>query len=117
MEKEIKIIKLYCQICQYYDNILVAEMQRVSNNFSPKFSDEECITVHLWGIANEKYDTKSVHEFIVDYWNEWFPELPGYESYVKRVNNLSPAFNAAHGIGEVNTATEQEKSKIDEAKN
>jgi hypothetical protein len=92
MEKEIKLIKLYCQICQYYDNILVAEMQRLSNNFSPQFSDEECITVHLWGIANEKYETKSVHEFIVDYWSEWFPELPGYESYVKRVNNLAPAF-------------------------
>jgi len=92
MKKEIKIIKLYCQICQYYDNILVAEMQRLSNNFSPKFSDEECITVHLWGIANEKYDTKAVHEFIVEYWSEWFPELPGYESYVKRVNNLAPAF-------------------------
>jgi len=94
MNKEIKIIKLYCQICQYYDNILVAEMQRLSNNFSPKFTDEECITVHLWGIANEKYDTKSVHEFIVDYWSEWFPDLPGYESYVKRVNNLAPAFKA-----------------------
>jgi hypothetical protein len=94
MKKEIKIIKLYCQICQYYDNILVAEMQRLSNNFSPKFSDEECITVHLWGIANEKYDTKAVHEFIVDYWGEWFPDLPGYESYVKRVNHLAPAFKA-----------------------
>ena len=94
MNKEIKIIKLYCQICQYYDNILVAEMQRLSNNFSPKFTDEECITVHLWGIANEKYDTKSVHEFIVDYWSEWFPDLPGYESYVKRVNNLAPTFKA-----------------------
>jgi len=104
MEKEIRLIKLYCQICQYYDNILVAEMQRLSNNFSPKFSDEECITVHLWGIANEKYDTKSVHEFIVDYWSEWFPELPGYESYVKRVNNLSPAFRVLTQI----LMTEQE---------
>ena len=49
-------------------------------------------SVHLRGIANEKHDTKAVHEFIVDYWSEWFPALPKYESYVKRVNNLSPAF-------------------------
>ena len=94
MEKEIKIIKLYCRICHYHDTTLVAEIQRFSNNFCPKFTDEECITVYLWGLANQKYEMKAMYEFIVDYWSEWFPDLPKYESFVKRVGHLAPAFKA-----------------------
>ena len=92
MEKEIKLIKLYCTVCQYYDNTIVAEIQRLSNNFCPKFSDEECITIYLWGIANQKYEMKAMYEFIREYYEGWFPELPSYESFVKRVGFLAPAF-------------------------
>ena len=100
MEKEIKIIKLYCTICHYYNTILVAILskaqfiQRLSNNFCPKFTDEEAITIYLWGIANQKYEMKAMYEFIVDYWSGWFPELPKYANFVKRVGFLSPAFKS-----------------------
>ena len=92
MEKEIKLIKLYCTICHYYNTTIVTEIQRLSNNFCPKFTDEECITIYLWGISNQKYEMKAMYEFICDYWREWFPDLPKYESFVKRVGFLAPAF-------------------------
>jgi hypothetical protein len=92
MEKEIKLIKLYCTVCHYYDTTIVAEIQRFSNNFCPKFSDKECITIYLWGIANQKFEVKASYEFIKEYWLEWFPDLPCYENFVKRVNFLSDAF-------------------------
>jgi len=92
MKKEIKLIKLYCTICHYYNNTIAAEIQRLSNNFCPKFSDEECITIYLWGIANQKYEMKAMYEFIQDYYDGWFPELPCYENFVKRVGFLAPAF-------------------------
>jgi hypothetical protein len=92
MEKEIKLIKLYCTICDYYDTTIVAEIQRLSNNFCPKFTDEECITIYLWGIANQKHEMKAMYEFINDYYAGWFPTLPKYESFVKRVGFLAPAF-------------------------
>jgi len=94
MEKEIKLIKLYCTICGYYDSTMVAESQRFSNNFCPQFSDEECITKYLWGIANQKYEVKGCYKFIKEYWSEWFPALPCYENVVKRVNFLADAFKA-----------------------
>ena len=92
MEKEIRFIKLYCTICYYYNTTIVAEIQRLSNNFCPKFSDEECITIYLWGIANQKYEMKAMYEFINDYYEGWFPALPCYENFVKRVGFLAPAF-------------------------
>ena len=92
MEKEIRLIKLYCTVCHHYDTTIVAEIQRLSNNFCPKFSDEEAITIYLWGIANQKYEMKATYEFINEYWAGWFPELPKYESFVKRIGFLAPAF-------------------------
>jgi len=92
MTKEIKLIKLYCTICHYYNTTIAAEIQRLSNNFCPKFSDEEAITIYLWGIANQKYEMKAMYEFINDYYEGWFPELPCYENFVKRVGFLAPAF-------------------------
>ena len=94
MEKEIRLIKLYCTVCHYYNTTIVAEIQRLSNNFCPKFTDEECITIYLWGIANQKYEMKAMYEFITDYWSEWFPDLPNYANFVKRVGFLAPAFKA-----------------------
>jgi len=94
MEKEIKLIKQYCTICHYYNTTIVAEIQRLSNNFCPKFTDEECITIYLWGIANQKYEMKAMYEFICDYWSEWFPDLPNYANFVRRVGFLAPAFKA-----------------------
>jgi len=68
------------------------ESQRLSNNFCPKFSDEECITVYLWGLANQKFEASACHEFIREYWSEWFPELPAYQNFKRRVNDLHDIF-------------------------
>jgi hypothetical protein len=35
---------------------------------------------------------KAMYEFIVAYWEGWFPDLPCYENFVKRVGFLAPAF-------------------------
>jgi hypothetical protein len=67
-------------------------MQRLSNNFRPKFSDEECMTIYLFGIAEGKFELKAIYRFIKDYWAEWFPALPSYQKFCKRVNMLAGAF-------------------------
>jgi hypothetical protein len=94
----IQLIELYCTVCHHYNNTLVAYAQRNSNNFCPKFSDEECMSILIWGIANQKYDVKRCHEFITDYYGDWFPELPKYEAFNKRVHFLADAFKALASI-------------------
>jgi len=71
--------------------MLVVHAQRQSNNFCPKFTDEECITTYIWGIFNQKFEVKACYEFIVDYYGDWFPQLPSYQAYNHRICFLSDA--------------------------
>jgi len=77
---------------------MAAEVQRLSNNFRPKFTDEECITAYIFGIAEGKFEVKAVHQFIKDYWGGWFPDLPSYQKFSKRINFLAPAFITLFGL-------------------
>jgi len=90
--KTLKLIQLYCAVCHHYNNTIAAEVQRLSNNFCPKFTDEECITIYLFGIAEGKFVVKDVYNFIKEYYDDWFPALPSYKKFCKRINFLAPAF-------------------------
>ena len=92
MRKDILFIELYCAICEHYDTALVATAQRLSNNFCPKFTDEECITIYLWGITQQKYEVKAIYEYILDYYGDWFPNLPSYQAFNNRICNLADSF-------------------------
>ena len=96
--RELKFIELYCAICQHYDSALSGYAQRLSNNSCPKFSDEECMATLIWGIANQKFDVKRCYEFIKDFYGDWFPNLPSYQTYNKRIGFLADAFKALAGI-------------------
>ena len=69
-------------------------MQRQSNNFRPQFSDEECITVYLWGISQRRFEQKTIYEYTRNHLLEWFPKLPSYQAFSDRLNRLAPAFQA-----------------------
>jgi hypothetical protein len=46
----------------------------------------------LWGIANQKFEVKASYDFIKDYWEGWFPDLPSYQNFNRRICNLSDIF-------------------------
>jgi len=92
MANTIQLIELYCAICHHYDTGLVLMAQRHSNNFCPQFTDEECMTVYLWGIIRQKYEVKAIYQYIKDYYNDWFPKLPNYQAFNKRICFLADAF-------------------------
>ena len=98
MTKHIQLIELYCAVCHHYDTTVATYAQRTSNNFCPKFSDEECITILIWGIANQKFNVKRCHEFIVEYYNDWFPTLPEYPAFNKRICFLADTFKALASV-------------------
>ena len=69
-------------------------MQRQSNNFRPQFSDEECITVYLWGISQRRFEKKTIYEYTKNHLLEWFPQLPSYQAFSDRLNKLAQTFRA-----------------------
>ena len=94
MSSEYQLIKLYCVICHHYSTRLVNDAQRTSNNFLPQFTDEECISIILWGLANRKFTCKDVYKFIKTYYAEWFPNMPKYKAFNKRYCYLADAIKA-----------------------
>lgn len=88
---EIKLIELYCLICHFYDNHSVLKHQRLSN-FKPCFTDEELITCYFFGMLNNHYQQQQIYNYISNHWLECFPDLPSYQAFNNRLNNLSAHF-------------------------
>ena len=88
-----KLISLYCAVCDN-SSIIKREMQRQSNNIRPQFTDEECITVYLWGISQRRFEQKAIYYYTKNHLSEWFPKLPKYQAFSRRCAALAPAFRA-----------------------
>jgi hypothetical protein len=88
---EHKLIELYLLICRLYDKHSVLKHQRLSN-FKPVFTDEELLTIYIFGHLQGHTTHRRIYDYVVDHWREWFPALPSYQAFNRRVNELSPAF-------------------------
>jgi hypothetical protein len=88
---ENKLIELYLLICRLYDTEAVLKHQRLSN-FKPDFTDEELLTMYIFGHLQGHSTHRRIYDYVVDHWREWFPALPSYQAFNRRVNELSPAF-------------------------
>ncbi len=86
------LIQIYLFVCQIYDTRSKTCFQRLSNNHQPIFTDQELMTIWLFAHLNDKFQKKQMHKFIKDYWLDWFPDLPSYQTFVLRLNQLEPSF-------------------------
>ncbi len=87
-----QLIQIYLLVCQIYNNHCSLKFQRASN-FKPLFSDEEIITIYLFGNLNDKFKHRQIYDFICDYWSDWFPHLPSYQAFNRRLNLLTDNFH------------------------
>jgi hypothetical protein len=86
-----QLIQIYLLVCQIYDSPSSLKYQRLSN-FKPAFTDEEITTVYLFGQLNEKFNHRQIYDFIHQYWIDWFPNLPSYQAFNRRLNLLADNF-------------------------
>jgi hypothetical protein len=89
---ETKLIALYLLICHLYNTKPVLKQQRLSNNHQPLFSDEELLTMYLFGHLQGLTTQRRIYDYIHHHWREWFPALPSYQTVNCRLNALAPAF-------------------------
>jgi hypothetical protein len=92
------LIKIYYNICQHYSNTLWTEVQRQSNNSHPKFTDEECMACYIYGITKGFREVKTIHSFLKEFYSDWFPNLPAYQNFCRRINFLAPALETLYKI-------------------
>ena len=86
------LIQLYLYICHHYQGHLWVLAQRLSNNDQPAFTDEEVLTIYLFGILKKHRTIQDIYDYTKDHLTEWFPALPGYGAYVQRLNRLHEVF-------------------------
>jgi len=87
-----EIISLYLVVCDEYKNGLWTYCQRFSNYADLSFSDEEVMTIYMFGIMDGLTTKKQIHKHAKNYWNSLFPKLPSYVAFVQRINKLGDAF-------------------------
>jgi hypothetical protein len=89
---ESQLIAIYLFICDQYDAVLKHHCQRFSNNAVPIFTDEEALTVYIFGILQNQMQLKDIYRYTRTHLLEWFPDMPSYTAFVNRINRLNNVF-------------------------
>jgi hypothetical protein len=103
MDTAFTLVRIYLFICRRYRGRLAAAAQRQSNNSDPDFTDEEVLTIYVFGLIKKRTTISEIHEYVEDHFSDWFPDLPSYQSYNRRLNRLSAVFSplAQEALSEV----------------
>ena len=64
----------------------------MSNNFKPQFTDEEVMTVYIFGVTQGFSKVKHIYKYTKRHFADWFPLLPSYQAFNDRLNNLTSCF-------------------------
>lgn len=86
-----KLIELYCLICHLYDTQINVHQQRLSN-FKPTFTDQELVTCYFFAMLNNQHHKREIYDYIFHHWLDCFPDLPSYQAFSNRLNNLPDSF-------------------------
>lgn len=96
MDWDIKLIALYYWVDASFAKGGYAHGLRHSNNSEKMelaFSDEEAMTVYLYGILRKYKEVKDIYNYTKDHLLDWFPNLPSYAKFNERLNRLNNVFS------------------------
>lgn len=84
-----RLIDIYCRVCDAFDKEDLMYIPRISNNSIPRFTDQEVLTIFYSGVIEGITEIKKIHKKAKQYWAAWFPLLPRYKQFLKRINSLA----------------------------
>lgn len=96
---QLQLVTLYHYVCHCYDTHLCLHSQRQSNNYQPDFTDQELMTIYLFGIIQRRFTMQDTYDYIQQHWADWFPQLPSYQAVNNRLNQMGWHFEVvAQGL-------------------
>lgn len=91
------LIDLYFKVCEAFEDEIYMYTQRHNKNASSmslSFTDQEAITVYLFGLLRRQRTIKGIYAYTDDHLRDWFPTLPSYQKFNERLNRLNGALAA-----------------------
>lgn len=88
--KTTKLVALYFLICEFKSKSPEAFILRKNPLQQGELSDEEALTIYIFGLLEGRDSCKKIYEFIKVYWRDWFPNLGSYQAFNERINRLLP---------------------------
>ncbi len=92
MDWEAELISLYLFVCKHYQSELSNYCTRMARFVDLKFSDEEAITLYLYGVIEGHRTIEAIHRYATKHLKHWFPYLPGYKAFDHRMNQVHDVF-------------------------
>jgi hypothetical protein len=89
---EEQLIQLYVWVCTVYDKHPELKVQRMSNNDQPLCTDQELLTIYLFGHLRGHAQLRRIYTYLRGHWLAWFPDLPSYQAFNHRLNDLCSSF-------------------------
>ncbi len=94
MEWEIQLIATYLTVCDLWEKGIYDSVRRHSNHSNFAFTDEEVVTLYLFGIMSGCSSVRGIYDYTNRHLRDWFPMLGGYEAFNYRLNKISDGFVA-----------------------
>lgn len=113
MDWELELITLYLEISEHYAESLWVTSQRFTNGGLKRFSDEEVLTIYIFGILRGFRTIKSIHKYTKAHLKAYFPNIPQYAGFVHRLNRLSEAFRMLMALIQKQRILEDEVYLVD----
>lgn len=82
--------------CHFYDMQTQLHLQP-NRNGHRCLTVPELMTIYLFGQLNGHFKKRAIYDFINHYWLAWFPALPSYQAFVRRLNLLEQNFQSLFG--------------------
>lgn len=92
MEWKENLISLYLYISENKAIKNYLRSVRQSNNNIQEFTDEEAMTIYLYGIQNKYAKVKDIYQYTKRHLGSWFPKLPSYQAFDNRLNTIGGVF-------------------------
>lgn len=92
MDWQDQLIAIYLYVCKEYEDDLWRYAQRFAPHAPLKLSDEEVLSIYLFGIIDGHRTIKHLYTYADRHLRDWFPELASYPAYVMRLNRLADLF-------------------------
>lgn len=92
MEWKEKLIILYLYISESKAIKNYLSSIRQSNNCSLLFTDEEAMTVYIYGVLQKHSKVKDIYQYTKQHLSSWFPNLPSYQAFDHRLNTIGESF-------------------------